>query len=176
MDFSKWRGKEYFNDIEKREISEALFGDAKYLGKGVDDGVLVRLLRQVEEHGKDVAVEGFKQKRKEHLEVKKAEEEEWKKLFKKFNGAVIGVDNCIDVFETGFSVRVLINSGLSFDERRKFVTENQRDFLVWLMEEIKGAKRMMKKIGDMRFYRPAEMVTLRRASEIEVKFEIKEDF
>lgn len=165
----------WYSDKEKKEVSEALFGDAKFLNK-VDDDAIAKLLERVDMLGQDVAVEEFRQKRKKRQDDEKAAREHWQKLFERFNGVVIGMDAKIDVFVTGFSVRVLFNSSVGFNGRKKFLVENQRDFLLWLMGEIKGSKRVMKRIGEMSFYKPVEIINMRTVNEVEVKFEIKEDF
>lgn len=163
----------WYSDEEKAEISARLFGDAKFLNK-VDDDAIGSLLKRANVIGQDAAVEEFRRKRKKRQDSEKAAQEHWQKIFERFGGTVIGMDAKIDVFATGFSVRVLFNSSVGFDGRKKFIVENQRDFLLWLMDEIKDSKRIMKRIGDMSFYKPVEIINMRQVNEAEVKFEIKE--
>ena len=105
-------------------------------------------------------------------EQQKEKEEEWKNLRERFGGMVIGLDKEFSVYESGFSVRVLMSARRGFEERKKFVQENQKEFWVYVIEEVGKSKRIMNKIGDIRFYEPEELI-LMRVPEIEVKFKIK---
>ena len=109
---------------------------------------------------------------------RKAKEEEgqakWEALRKKFSGYVIGLDHEADVFDAGFSVRVLFRPSSSFAERRAFLKENRIEFVRWVVHECGNDYWIKKRIGDIRFYKPVEMVAL-RAPEVEVKFEVKRE-
>ena len=89
-----------------------------------------------------------------------------------FQEYVIGLANDIDVYSSGFSVRVLLASYRSFDERRLFVKSHKTDLVKWTMWRIAESYKMMKKIGSLDFYKPVEIVTLRNP-EIEIKFQVK---
>ena len=99
--------------------------------------------------------------------------EKWDELRKRFNGFVIGVDKTVDVYGSGFSVRVLLSAQKSFDERKRFIKENRNDFWRYVIGELENNKRAMGKVGDMRFYEPDELIIL-RAPEVEVKFKVRE--
>ena len=116
------------------------------------------------------------QKRVEAREARNAEYYEkrrrWKKLREKFDGVVIGIDSKIDVYDVGFSVRVLFGSDITFAGKKKFLAENRVEFVKWVMHELTENKAARRKIGDIRFYKPVEIINL-RAREVEVKFEVK---
>lgn len=105
-------------------------------------------------------------------ELRQKEEETWRALYSKFNGQIIGLDKAIDVYSTGFSIRVLLRSTLTTEEKRKLVKENYKDIYRWAMGEIVTFKDFRERIGDLAFYKPAEIIIL-KIPELEVKFEIK---
>lgn len=98
--------------------------------------------------------------------------DEWQELRQRFDGYVIGIDKSVDVYEDGFSVRVLLSAQRSFEERKAFVSENYRDLMRYVIGEITRNKRIMGKIGDIRFYNPVEVIVL-RVPELDVKFDVK---
>jgi len=164
------------NHGTKSELGKWLFGDAKYL-IGVDSAYISKFILQSNGKNKQEvrssAKEYFKDKEEHRTEeyIKKKKREE---LWKKFDGVVVGIDSEVDVYESGFSVRVLFGSDISFAERKKFIVENRADFLRWTMKEVSERKNVMKKIGDIRFYKPVEIINL-RIPEADVKFEVKSD-
>ena len=78
----------------------------------------------------------------------------------------------MDVYRTGFSVRVLLDTGMSFPQRRAFIKENKAELISWVMRELSENAGAAKRIGSLRFYRPTE-ITVLRAPEAEIKFEVK---
>ena len=108
--------------------------------------------------------------RGERLREIKRKKEDLNNRFK--NNIIIGLENEIDVFETGFSVRVLCNSQTTQQKRKKFLEENKREFLIWIIEAIQEKKRITNKIGDVCFYEPTEIIFL-KIPEVEIKFEVK---
>lgn len=156
---------------DKRKLSAELFSDEKYLDH-VDDDAILRLMKNVERVGAEKAAAQFRQRRDKRVAQLEREKQRWEALREKFNGIVIGLDNELDMYGDGFSVRVLMNSSLSFTERKSFVKENRAEFVSWVMHELMESAKTAKRIGDIRFYRPVEMTVL-RAAEVELKFEVK---
>ena len=160
----------------KRAIGGRLFGDTEYL-IGLTDDFMDRVIKEcVGKTEEEIArVTG---RYRTYREIRRAERdkgfEKWAELREKFGGVVIGIDSEIDVYDVGFSCRVLFNTDLSFSERGKFLRENRVEFVRWVMSEISDSKGIKRKIGDIRFYRPVEMVNL-RMNEVEVKFEVKKE-
>jgi len=97
---------------------------------------------------------------------------QFEKMDDQFQEYVVGLANDIDIYSSGFSVRVLLASYHSFDERRLFVKSHKMDLVRWAMWQIAENYRMMKKIGSLDFYKPVEVVTLRNP-EVEIKFQVK---
>lgn len=116
--------------------------------------------------------------RKAKRDARKADNEkkaaDWEELKKKFDGYVIGIDKSIDVYGSGFSVRVVFSSDVSFREKAKFLRENRVEFVRWVMKEISESKKITNRIGSIKFYKPVEIVNL-RAREVEIKFEVKKE-
>lgn len=107
--------------------------------------------------------------------VDKEEKKRWLSLPPDFQDYIIGIDKkMIDVFPTGFTVRLLLKSGKDFKEQKKFVKEHGRDILKFVMQEIPYYPKIMKKIGDLKFYKPVEIIVL-RSNELDIKFEVKGD-
>ena len=162
MDFKREFGKRYFED------SEFLVGTCNEYVTGIlfeCDGK--------DENGVREVIKKYKDKREANRTSDFRKQKEWKKLREKFDGIVIGLDSKIDVYATGFSVRVLFGSDVNFGGMKKFLSENKIEFVKWVMHEIGQSKAMARRIGDMRYYRPAEIINL-RVPEVEVKFEVKE--
>lgn len=160
----------------KRAFGERYFGDCSFL-VGVDGEYVDRILRECDGKTEDEVVkvcEKYRAMRNERKTEREKETEKWRKLREKFDGVVIGLDSKIDVYDAGFTVRVLFGSDIAFAGKKKFVAENRTEFLKWVMHELSESKRAMRKIGDMRYYRPVEIVVL-RSSEVEVKFEVKKE-
>lgn len=97
---------------------------------------------------------------------------QFEKMDDQFQEYVIGLANDIDIYSSGFSVRVLLASYHSFDERRLFVKSHKKDLAKWTIWRIAENYRMMKKIGSLDFYKPVEIITL-RSPEVEIKFQVK---
>lgn len=163
-------GYAMYSDV-KRALSSELFGDAMYLDHVSDDAINY-LLGDVSRIGAEKAASQFRQRREERAEKMEIEKQRWDNLREKFGGIVISMDSKIDIYSTGFSVRVLLNSETSFAERKKFLKENRTEFLKWLMYELMRNVKTSRRIGDISFYKPVEM-TLLRVPEVEVKFEVK---
>lgn len=152
------------------------FGDEKFL-IGVKSDFISRVLKEC--CGKSEAevyeiIEKYRGKREAHRNRDSAVQKEWEKLREKFDGVVIGIDSTIDVYGNGFSVRVLFGSDVTFVGRKKFLQENRVEFLKWVISDISKSKKITKRIGDIRFYKPVEIINL-RVPEVEVKFEVKGD-
>ena len=159
----------------KREFGERYFGDSEFL-IGTTADYVTRILRECngkDEDGVKEVIKKYKEKRETYRSFEYKRQKDWEKLRDRFDGVVIGVDSQMDVYETGFSVRVLFGSDVSFGGRKRFLAENKIEFVKWVMNEISRSKVMTRRIGDMKFYRPVEIVNL-RAHEVEVKFEVKE--
>ena len=101
------------------------------------------------------------------------ERKRWCSLNSESRLHIIGLDRSfIDVYPTGFSVRLLLRTSKSFDEQKKFLKENRKDILKYVMNEIQYSKKIMKRIGDLKFYKPVEIILL-RTNEVDIKFEVK---
>ena len=96
----------------------------------------------------------------------------WKEIDEIFYGYVVGLDKEIDVYNSGFSVRVLLTTSHSFEERRAFVKAARKELVRWTMDQISESSKMMKAIGSLDFYKPVEIITL-RIPEVEIKFQVK---
>lgn len=159
---------------KKREFSREHFNDEKFILHTGNYFITEKIDKCV---GKPVSdlndeMERYRQQRyKRYLESVKGSER-WLEFKSRFGDYVIGIDNNIDVFPTGFSVRVLFHTDKSFAERKQFVKDHKNDLLEYAIGELKDSKKVMKRIGDMRFYKPVLITTL-RAAEAEIKFEIK---
>ena len=105
--------------------------------------------------------------------ARKAEMDSWNDLSEQFKGYVVSLAKDHDVYSTGFSVRVLLSSEKDYQQRKSFVVENKKELLRWAMQQIRLDKVLMRKIGDLSYYKPVEIVTL-RAPELEIKFEVKD--
>lgn len=176
----KEHGVRYWKEVDcnwavramaKRALSKELFDDEFYIYCIADD-VIDRLFTRISEDGVEKATSQFRQRREENRKKLEIERQRWDNLREKFGGIVISMDSKIDIYSTGFSVRVLLNSETSFAERKKFLKENRTEFLKWLMYELMRNVKTSRRIGDISFYKPVEM-TLLRVPEVEVKFEVK---
>ena len=145
----------YFNHVDPRSIS-AIFMSCI----GQPEATLKKRM------------DSFDKRRREREEKRSADAAKWEKLKNRFGGAVIGLDHELDVYKTGFSVRVLLDTGMSFPQRRMFIKENKVELISWIMRELSENAGAAKRIGSLRFYRPAE-ITVLRAPEAEIKFEVK---
>ena len=103
----------------------------------------------------------------------KNEKARWEKLSDTSRLFIIGVDRrFIDVFPTGFSIRVSLTSDKSFKDQKMFAKENGKEILRYAINEIPHIPKINKKIGDIKFYKPVE-ITVLRTNELDVKFEVK---
>lgn len=160
---------------ELRNQMRKWLGDIGYCMKGVSDETISKWLLQCD--GKSVeAFEGLvREKIANHAARKAAEkqtEAEWKKLSERFDGSVLGIDKKLDIYQSGFSVRILLKSSLTREDRRKLLKEYRTELVKWVMEEVTGSRDFRDKIGSLKYYRPTEIVLL-KAPEFEVKFEVK---
>ena len=173
------RAKEYehsrFDSIEKDRFCEWLnkfgydyraFGD-DFVKKSVLGPFVNLPMKDAEDNIKRLAERLHERRRKE-----KAVMEIWNQLDSEFRGFVVGIDKWVDVYDSGFSVRVLLSTQYSFSERRKFVKERSKDIVKWTMAQISENKNMLNRIGDLKFYKPVEIITLRNP-EVELKFQVK---
>lgn len=160
----------------KRAFGQRFFGDSEFLigclGEFVDKIIL-------ECDGKDLdgvhkVAEKYVMLREQKRTRDFSEKKRWEVLRDKFDGAVIGLDKTVDVYNTGFSVRVLFSSEMTFAGKSRFLKENRIEFAKWVMAEIEKSKTITGKIGSIKFYKPVEIVNL-RGSEVDVKFEIKRE-
>ena len=158
----------------KGELGERYFGDRGFL-MYMDYSQLSRLLKEFngksDEEVKAVASR-FVERKKIRAEKRAVETKKWKQLNEKFGGYVISIERTADIYETGFSVRVLMKTEKTFEERKRFIKENGKDLILWAMNEITECPKIMSKIGDIRYYKPVEIVTM-RIPETEIKFEVK---
>lgn len=160
---------------EMRNQMRKWLSDIGYCMKGVSDETISKWLLQCD--GKGVAeFEGLvREKIAKHAARKDAEkqkEAEWKRLSERFGGSVLGIDRKLDIYQSGFSVRVLLKSSLTRDDRRKLLKEHRTEIVKWVMEEVPCAKDFRDKIGSLKYYRPTEIILL-KAPEFEVKFDVK---
>ncbi len=87
-----------------------------------------------------------------------------------------GVVRCFEkstlrVYNTGFTVKILLNTD-DPKKMKKFIRENSKEFLSWVIESIESTNKIMKYIGDMDYYKPVGMTCL-KGGEVEVFFEVK---
>lgn len=113
-------------------------------------------------------------KQNERREKRLEKEKKWKELSHRFNGYVIGIEKKIDVFPTGFSVRVLLNTSLGYVERKEYMMKHKKEICQFAVNEIRESGWISKRIGDITFYKPVLITALRNACEIEIKFEVKD--
>ena len=135
------------------------------------DRILARCVGKGKDAVEDVVL-GYAKRLRDRRDHKKKTWDEWGELRDRFGGNVIGLEKEIDIYESGFSVRVLLSSSKTMDERRKFLRDNREDFVRYVMDEVGKNKRVMGRIGDIRFYKPAELIIM-RVPVVEVKFEVK---
>lgn len=107
--------------------------------------------------------------RKDREDHKKQTDE----LNNRFNGYVIGLAKDFYTYNSGFSIRLLLSSEHSFSERKKFAKNNKKEIIKYALQMISQNKRLIKEIGDIRYYKPVEIVTC-KIPEIEIKFEVKD--
>ena len=100
-------------------------------------------------------------------------QKDWEELRSRFDGEVIGIyKESLDVVQAGFSIRVLLSATTPKEDRKAFVKTNYKEILLWLMEDIQKTPSIRRKIGDIKFYKPTEIVLL-KVPQIEIKFETK---
>ena len=93
-------------------------------------------------------------------------------LYAQFGGYVIGLSRFFYTYDSGFSVRLVLSSQFSFDERKGFVIKNRKRLIVYVQDEIRKSKRIMKTIGSLDYFKCAEITVLRNP-EAEFKFDVK---
>lgn len=103
----------------------------------------------------------------------KDEKTRWLALSDEAKHYIVCIDrNYKDICPTGFSVRLLLKSDKSFQEQKQFVKTHRKDILQYVMNEIPHTKKIMRRIGDLKFYKPVEIILL-RSNELDIKFEVK---
>ena len=167
--------RSYDEDMElKNELGKRYFGNELYF-RFVNPDHISNLLEGCV--GKSEAelrrtLDAFDARRKNRIAKQRNEAESWDQTRERFGGIVLNLDKRVDVYSTGFSVRVILSSQIDFAQRKAFVTANRKELVRWTMDELSGQTRTMKRLGDLRFYRPVE-ITVLRAPEVEIKFEVK---
>ena len=159
----------------RKKFGGMFFGDETFFFHCPDDyldGILVECNGK-DEAGVALVVEKYLKKRQDRKNAYFESVKKWRALREKFDGYVIGLDKKIDVYENGFSVRVVFSSDVTFAGKKRFLKENRRDFLRWVIGEIEESPSVIRRIGSMEFYRPVEIINMRSA-EVEVKFDVKE--
>lgn len=161
---------------KKKQFSRDYFGDEKYIlnvGNVFIAERVRRCLGKKEEDVRDEMRRYWDERHQKYLESVKATQR-WMEFKNQYGAYIIGIDKAIDVYPAGFSVRVLFNSDKGFEERRQFVKDNSKEIVRYVMGELEDSKSVCRKIGDMSFYKPVQITTL-KVAEAEVKFEVKRD-
>ena len=141
--------------------------DYKFIRNTVLDPFVDRPIEEAEENIK-VLADRLRKRREKNKRLL----EHWKEMDEIFDGCVVGLGKEIDVYSSGFSVRVLLSSSRSFEERRAFIKAHKVELVRWTMYQISESGKMMNAIGSLDFYRPVEIITLRNP-EVEIKFQVK---
>lgn len=115
-------------------------------------------------------------KRAKGLTAARAQRIKWRnaELYRRFPETVIGLDKDIDVYNSGFSVRILLKTGMTKDEKRLFVKDNKKDLIRATMHDITRLRSFKSQIGSLSYYKPCEIIIL-NVEELEVKFEVKRE-
>lgn len=170
----EWRESESHLSFKKK-FGKRFFNDESFW-VGISYDVFETFLLSCDGMSEAQIIERAKawlKKREERREAERKKTEPWRSLSEGLREVVIGVDKSVDVFNTGFNVRVICNSAATVEERKKSVRVSQSEFLRYVMFEVAKNRNAMSKLGDIRFYRPVEIVYL-SSPQIEVKFEVKE--
>lgn len=113
---------------------------------------------------------------KKNLAARRGREEsrqKWEDLRSQFGGLILGIDKkFFRSFPSGFAVRVMLKAATPVNVQRSFVEKNREDILLWIMEEIRKTPALMRKIGDLDFFTPTEVILLQN-NEMEILFEGK---
>lgn len=93
-----------------------------------------------------------------------------------FQKCVLLLSKEIDVYTTGFTVWILVGPKAfsSVEEKAAFLKTYKKQLVIYARNEILAKKNFIRKIGDLRYYRPVELA-FAKTSEIAVKFELKEE-
>ena len=99
-------------------------------------------------------------------EDRKKDSQNWKKLQAAFDGYILGIDD-IDIYETGMSICVLLNSTKTFEEQRAFVRQYRKDIFAYVKEEMPRTKRVSKSLRQkgidlLPFCKTSEAILTRR--------------
>ena len=175
--FGKEYKEQYADGLLKeyqQEIKEEMIAD----GYNLRNDYFVRLL-QTYANKPWTDLLNYIQKRielKEYNRQKQAEKDKrWADLYKKFNGKILGLDiKHFDVYDKGFSVEIVMSSGLSREERLEYVKTHKKDIIKWCMEEIGKEDKLTKKIGDVSYYKPSEIVIMKNPR-VMVSFVVKKE-
>ena len=68
---------------------------------------------------------------------------------------------------TGFAVRMMVKATVPVNEQRAFVEKKREDILLWIIDEIMRTPVLLKKIGDLEYFKPTEVILLQN-NEMEV--------
>ena len=81
---------------------------------------------------------------------------------------IIGLDKkFFRTFPTGFAVRMMVKATVPVNEQRAFVEKKREDILLWIIDEIMRTPVLLKKIGDLEYFKPTEVILLQN-NEMEV--------
>lgn len=151
-----------FVSIQKHDISKFLDSAAAYNGENL---LCSEIRNEFKTYfNKNLCGRGY---------INKDEKTRWLALSDEAKHYIISVDrNHTDICPTGFSVRLLLKSDKSFQEQKQFVKTYRKDILRYVMNEIPHIKKIIKRIGDLKFYKPVEIILL-RSNELDIKFEVK---
>ena len=110
--------------------------------------------------------------RKDKSPSEKIRAQQWEDLRARFDKYITGIDrNYINIHPTGFSVRIHMKTA-PIEERKSYVEKNRKDILIWCTGKIAEVRGFMRKIGDLSYYTPTEIVVL-QSGEMEVFYEVK---
>lgn len=102
---------------------------------------------------------------------------EWAKLNQRFNNFVIGVDD-IDLYETGFTVYVLLNSRWTFEQQCQWVRKNRAALVRYVQEEMPRTTKLSKKKRQLALetlpFCVLDETVLSRQNLLLLKYEVKE--
>ena len=85
-----------------------------------------------------------------------------------FGGMIIGLDKkFFRTFPTGFAVRMMVKATVPVNEQRAFVEKKREHILLWIIDEIMRTPVLLKKIGDLEYFKPTEVILLQN-NEMEV--------
>ena len=108
--------------------------------------------------------------------IRQEDEAVWNKLQEQFRNTVLGVDG-VDIYPTGMSLEILLNSLLTFEEQREFVKANKKALVRHVQKEMPRTKRVSKRRRqdalDVLPYCDLTEITLTRRNLLILKYDIK---